>query len=436
MSLINNLSELPRLSPTTILGKGKEEQQHLLELFKNHYAFTSDFAFQSTWNHIAKEHHFKWSKKGVSAESLQKLTTAFDAVYHGPGIQPTSPPATSLAPQMANYLIGQGEMQKEFLSKEAIAPFLLKKDPTHLQEMREVLKSSLQHCCDNPPQDEEETVYQAYVGNIIALLPYFYPPVGESFNIPQKVDGAWKACTYKLDKVFELTPRWLGSPITALGLTTVDGGPSLISFLGTSYPTGSGFLLTLFADATPGMSVGGKPFLFGKTQLEKWLDSNPQTEIFGHSLGGALALHLSNTKHPSLKHAWTFNPAGLYPWDYPERSNMPINIYYQDNDLVPTMGAFPKGENVNITRIIPQERQAPIPSHARVFTGMDQVTMYKSSPQTEHKRFARIVLTSLHMLLGAISLPFFLLFILYRLLRTGAEHALGLATPKEPLLPR
>jgi len=50
-------------------------------------------------------------------------------------------------------------------------------------------------------------------------------------------------------------------------------GPPLLTFLGTTYPTGSGCVATLLADFTPGHSVGLAPYLQGKKGITEWFEN-------------------------------------------------------------------------------------------------------------------------------------------------------------------
>ncbi|HEV7737738.1 MAG TPA: hypothetical protein VGO47_10260, partial [Chlamydiales bacterium] len=102
-----------------------------------------------------------------------------------------------------------------------------------------------------------------------------------------------------------------------------------------------------------------------------------------------------------ISHVDVYNPAGLYPWNWSNPFNQQIvNIYYQENDLVPTMGMFPTGVGVSLYRVLSSTIENCLHSHARVFTGGKEVTILKSSPEYENSRCVRRVLTAVHLLIS------------------------------------
>jgi len=204
----------------------------------------------------------------------------------------------------------------------------------------------------------------------------------------------------------------------------------LITFLGTTFPAGEGYIATLLADFTPGMSVGHAPYLYGKKALREWFAGKQDVRLYGTSLGGALTLQTLRHHKERVGQVYAYNPPGLYPWNWSGFADAPeTNIYYQENDLVATMGLFPEGEKVNVYRVLPGNRENSVKAHARAFAGGEEVALLKSDPRYENERPLRKLFTALHLMLGLVLafLPILLAYLLYTFLATAARPALYLA---------
>jgi len=402
-------------------------EQCCQEVFREKIGISNEALFQKIWYQAVNTEHIRFN----SAIPLDRLISKIDAairktfLYHGKGvdfsIDSVADPATFI-----KYLLGKGTFPVEFINRLNLKAVLIRKNPELLKKMRDVLRQVLLNCSQQVPKPNspEELVFQTFIGNVIALLPYSYPEKGEEYVIPMRIDGKWKTCTYQIDQRIDLTYQWFSTPIVAYGLLSKDG-PPLLTFLGTSYPTGSGCLATLLADFTPGYSVGLAPYLQGKKRIADWLQDKNSVHLFGLSLGGSLTLHVARNYPEKIGQVDAYNPAGLYPWDWKgKEGRLPtVNVYYQNNDLVATMGFFPDSPNVSIYRIIGQKSENFIQAHMRAYSGSDEVVIVKSSPAYENRRCVRKILTFLHFLLGFIVfIPVLTAYIIYCILIRPLYH--------------
>lgn len=341
-------------------------------------------------------------------------------VYSGKGIEVRERGPNLQVHQIVQYLLGKGALSSEWINLKNTRGVLIQKDPALLRALTEEFRVILNGCAEQLPLPgtKEEVLFKAFVGNILALLPYCYPEEGDSFSIPQKIDGEWKKVLYKVDRKIELTPKWLSSPIAAYGLVAEEG-PPLLTFLGTTYPAGEGFIATLFSDVTPGLSVGHAPYLSGKEKIKEWFQGKEGIHLYGISLGGALAFHVLRNHKEKIGGVDVYNPPGLYPWNWKETycEGPEINIYTQENDLVGLLGAFPCGDKVTLYRVITEKKENSFKAHMRVYTGGSTVAIFEASPEVENSRFSRKLLTALHFLFGVVFvfIPVLCTYLLYRL---------------------
>jgi hypothetical protein len=399
-------------------------------------------AFERAW--ARAEPRFRWKAgEPLDGDAERRIETALREtfIYSGKGIEAKGSGPDPEVHAVVNYLLGkEGSLADWAKMKTSV---LMRTDPLLLAAMQIELKAVLAEAAQMPAamSQGEEEIYKAFVHNIIALLPYCYPDEGEEFVIPQKVEGVWKACKYRVDRKIELTPRWFSTPMICYGLTS-DDGPPLLSFLGTTYPAGEGFVATVLSDFTPGLSVGHAPYMMGKEKIAEWFEGKQGVRLFGMSLGGAMTFQALRHHRDKIDSVDAFNPPGLYPWNWKERFDGPqkVNIYYQENDLVATMGSFPEGNGVSVFHVHSKEKEGMFQAHARVYTGGDEVTMLKGDPAFENRRTVRKVLTALHFLLSAILafIPVMLAYFFYSIAVKPALFAaerLPKAIPLRNLLP-
>lgn len=386
------------------------------EIFKEKLGIQSPRIFEKVWDQAIHRIHPDERADLGRIEAVLRDTL----IYHGKGIEVDGQGPDPQVHEIFQFLLGHGTASTKWLTLRNAKGILLRKDPELLKAMREEFRAVLKSCGENPPVlgSREEVLFETFVGNLIALLPYAYPEEGESFSIPQKVNGEWKSVPYTVDRKIELSPEWFSSPISAYGLTSPEG-PPLITFLGTTYPAGEGYLATLLSDVTPFMSVGHAPYLYGKTQIEEWLQGKSEVHLCGASLGGALAFHVLRNHKEKIAQVDVYNPPGLHPWQWKEKFNdsVDIRIVYNENDLVGTLGFFPEGDKVRIIRPVLEERQNALKAHALAYSGNEKVALLKSDPAYENSRFSRKLLTALHFFLGFVLafIPILLAYLLFSL---------------------
>jgi hypothetical protein len=355
--------------------------------------------FQRVWDQAIAAHQIQWPKEEqLTPEILQQLEGAIRStlVYLGEGIEAVV--SDSQVGEMVRYLLGRGTFSSDWVHWKNVRGVLFKKDPALLKEMREEFRSILKACANRHPKNaKEDLLLQTFIGNVIALLPYSYPEEGEGFIIPQKIDGQWKSCHYTVDRRIELMESQFASPLVHYGFVSNEG-PPLLSFLGTTYPAGDGFIASIFSSFVPGFSVGEVPYLLDKDNISCWLEGKEGVRLFGVSLGGALAFHTLKDHRQKIDQVHAYSPVGLFARNWKETydDSPEINIYYQSNDIVPRLGIFPVGKKVTIYRLFPENIENAFNAHFRVYTGGKKVQILRSNPEYENSKFSRGILTSLH----------------------------------------
>ncbi|HSW71862.1 MAG TPA: hypothetical protein VLG44_00440 [Chlamydiales bacterium] len=385
-----------------------------------------DELFQRIWDEgLASREINCRENEPLTIEKLEQIEAALReaVVYLGKGIDVSAYPNDPELHEIIQFLLGRGDFSSTWLTNlQNLKGVFLEKDLRLLRGMEGELASILEYACLRMPSPQEETLFQAFVGNIISLIPYSYPEEGTTFTIPQKINGKWEAVEYQLEKRIELTPKFFSSPIVAYALVS-ENGPPLLTFLGTTYPAADGFVATLLADCTPFFSVGRAPYLWGKGKIAEWLQGKTGVRLFGMSLGGALCFHTLYDHREKIQSLDVYNPPGLY-WKETFDGSVEVNIYYQENDLVASMGFFPEGKNVSVYRVFPEKMENPLKAHARVYTGSDRLAMLKNDPAYENRRGVRIFFTFLHFTIGILSIPLFVLTLLLQLLYRGIQYCI------------
>jgi hypothetical protein len=146
--------------------------------------------------------------------------------------------------------------EKDLLKNKALLKAVVwKKNPELLKEGRDLLSSIFEGMMDNVDNlSKKESFHQEMIiGDLLSLYPFLGPKSGEEIHVPVRVNGSWQLVPYE-SEVIELTPKWMGSPLVAVGLIPKnrdEGHPPLLLFKGTTYPTDDGFSLSLITDLTP-----------------------------------------------------------------------------------------------------------------------------------------------------------------------------------------
>lgn len=368
-----------------------------IDFWKKEFEFLGDVLFQRLYN------------QAVACNRISLAGLRETLVYSGKGIRAEAAPSDTKIHAIVEHFLGRTDrVEAGSFTKEIVEAVFFKKNSGFLSCMRDELRGVLRACVKYlPPKNEaEEKLLESFVGNIVALIPYSYPEEGEKFLIPMKIKGEWKFVSYTVDRKIKLGSEYFTKSITAYGLISPEG-PPLLSFLGTTFPAGEGFFSTVLADFTPCMSVGHAAYLFGKKQINDWMQHKRDVQLYGVSLGGALCFQTLCHHREKIAQVYAYNPPGLYSWDWGKNSfdsDAKVNIYYQDNDLVATMGAFPTGKNVTVYRMMGLKTENFAKAHVRVYTGGEKVTLLKSDPLYENGRLERKILTILHFFTGMILL--------------------------------
>jgi len=424
----------------TILGghANRDFFQKISAVYKKRLGLESDRIFKKVWDQALAAHDIRWDvRKPLTIEEFNKIEAVLKdtLIYHGKGVEIDGAGPDPQVHEIIQFLLGQGTPSREWLNAKNAKGILIRKDPALLKAMRDEFRAVLKSCGEHLPipGSKEEILYKTFIGNIVALLPYAYPEEGEVFSIPQKINGEWKNSVYTVDRKIELSPKWFSSPIAAYGLTSKEG-PPLLTFLGTTYPAGEGYLATLLSDVTPFMSVGHAPYIYGKKQIEEWLNDKEQVRLCGTSLGGALSFHVLRNHKEKIAQVDAYNPPGLHPWQWKEKFNdsVEINIVYNENDLVGTLGAFPEGDKVNVIRPVLEKNQNSIKAHAQAYSGNKEVMLLKSDPAYENSRISRKLLTVCHFFLSCLLafIPILLAYLVFSLFNALIFHPLGLLKQK------
>lgn len=422
----------------SILKHESEIERRVKELFQSRVGMQGLAVFNKVWSHAVKEAgvHFQ-DRYSVSIETLQKIDAALQRIvqYQGRGIDTSSTPADNkIVHSMMQYMIGSGALSLSWAERKTIQAVLLTKDHKLQKAMGEELRAALKMCAENPPKpgSKEEPLFEAFIGHVIALIPYCYPHMGDTFIVPVKQEGEWVSFEYHVDRVIKLTSEKFSTPIPFFGLVS-EGAPPILTCMGTTYPAADGFIATVLADFTPGFSVGQSPYTEGQGQIRDWMRDKQDVQVYGMSLGGAFTLHLLREYKEKLRSVNAFNPAGLYPelWTEKYDEGVKINIYTQQGDIVSYLGAFPEGKNVNMYQFIRGQlgkSENPLSAHARVYAGADFVTMCKLDPSVQNTNRARKWLTSIHRSFSW--LVYFSALVTYQALRiaNAVRKALGLVT--------
>lgn len=388
-------------------GLDKKVHAYLLDFFQQRYRFEDKQNFQRIWNKVAKT---TWTpKKILTAGILREIDKKFkeNLIYHGQGISatPSSQSTNKTIACLVKALLHGGAFSLKQVEKRAAKAIFIAHDKPLMKEFQQELQAELIQLSTTPPKNkEEEIVWRAFLGNILALLPFSYPSNDETFIIPVLENEVCRLVNFHTE-VISLNFNDLSSPMTALALAPIGEETSpILSFIGTTFPTGSGFTATLLADFSPGKSVGEVVYDRNKEKIERWVKEKKNVHVVGMSLGGAMALHMLR-HHPQITRLDAYNPPGLYQknWKKEPVKTCQVNIYCQPGDLVSKLGSWPTGENVFLYTIFPHQKgmsEAPLSAHARAYTGCEKITILRQDPKQENRSILRRLITNLHQIFG------------------------------------
>lgn len=332
----------------------------------------------------------------------KKRTTS--GIIHKPVNLPTKN-SDPIIKEFVQALLHEGDLPFRSATKSHFKAIFWKIDEELLRLFKEELQEKLLSLHANLPKDEQEKfVWETFLGNILAFIPFVNAQDKDIFLIPCKnSDNTYSIVEYEV-KILQLAITRFSGPMQAVALTPKDSnyGP-ILSFSGTTYPAADSFATTVLADFTPFNAVGEAIDL---SEVEKWIKDKSNVQLIGASLGGALCFHTLRKFQDKLSMINAYGAPGLYEncWNNIE-IKIPVNIFTQTGDLVPKMGVWPTGKHVHLYRITPVEDKGskfPIATHARAFTGCETIEIEKLDPAEENKKTSRRVLTRLHQIFGCL----------------------------------
>lgn len=272
-----------------------------------------------------------------------------------------------------------------FNRESAIALFLAY-DPKLVAQHRSQFQEFLKFLVSHSALDERDIlVAQMFVGNLIALLPYFDFAQGAIVDLPKFIDSKWRLLPYRIVHIPLIERK-----IIAYGLepqATCKVAPILI-FQGTPYPAASGFWDAILSDFHPTQSIGKDIFEKGKAQIDQWMRGKIQVECYGISLGGALAYHAGESYHAQVSvHA--YGAPGLISMKG-NIKNIRGEAFFHYQDLIKLVGFHPESKHFKIYALLTGYKVDFVLAHARPL-GMGPTIVLKLNPQHDNRTLSRYV---------------------------------------------
>lgn len=296
---------------------------------------------------------------------------------------------------LIKYLLYDIPFSSEMITWQNIKAALINTDPKLVDQIKHEFHKIFKSVFDQR-KNHDDFILEMLLGNLLSLFTYFKPKNGEKVNIPQKTGNNWEFIEFKVEKI-KLTPKILGSPVYAYGLTPLNpkkGSPVLL-FKGTTFPQDKGFLTSIISDFTPLHSVGGGLYEFGKEAIGKWIKDTYKAhnktpiKVYGQSLGGAMAYHVASD-HKEMVVIQAYVPPGLIT---DRESKLHGKTFCHENDFINALGKHPKG--IELYKIITSSMRNKFTSHLRVYGSEDAIVL-KVNRKKENLRFSRTFLTILH----------------------------------------
>ncbi len=269
------------------------------------------------------------------------------------------------------------------LDQESAKAMFLEYDPklvaqyrTHFQEVFKFLAHNLIW------QERDPLVAEMFLGNLIALLPYFDFEQGAILHLLKRIDDQWRLVSYQLKYI-----PLIEGKIRAYGLDpTQDKASPMLVFQGTPYPAASGFFEAIWSDLHPTKSVGEDIFKQGKPQIDQWLAGKEKVECYGLSLGGALAYHAGQAYGSQVEvHAYV--APGLIPMKG-GMSRIHGRVFFHYKDLIKSIGFHPESDHFTIYAVLTKTEPTLIEAHTRP-PGIEPTLILKINPRYENRTFSR-----------------------------------------------
>ncbi|KAF3363192.1 hypothetical protein PHSC3_000206 [Chlamydiales bacterium STE3] len=331
----------------------------------------------------------------------------------------------------------------KFLNKSVFKAFF-RKDEALLAGVREHFQAILDRIGERAsklPQQEYSSI-EVLIGSVLSFVTYFNLQNNDELRVPQLIEGEWKSVSYRVERI-ELTPSWMGSPMTAFGLTSSSELVApLLLMKGTTYPADDGFALSLLSDINLGCTPGTFAFYLAKNKLRGWLKNAAayrKAKVYGQSLGGSLTLLIASHFSKYLDDACAYSSTALMPHDLRKwkkkslrnpAAYMPnVKIFCQENDLV-SLAGFSWAKEWEVYRVYAQREYNFIHAHVQTFLFHSVHLMEKVDLKRELRKPSRIIIATLHLIcsvpLFIISLQFYALYLLIRkagkIIQTSRVH--------------
>ncbi len=254
---------------------------------------------------------------------------------------------------------------------------------------------------------QDDPIIEMLIGQILCLMGQLVGkyaiggvPSNNLITIPRKIDGSWKLVDYELELI-PLNPAWIGEVIEAIGLTPLDPLASPILLY-----RGTKDALSFLSDATPALGVGELLYWTGRAKIEAWIERaikefpNRKIQVFGVSLGGALAYHTA-VHYPEHVEIHAYVPPGVHARNLtlPEGVHIQGKIFIAQNDFVSMIGKHPEGPE--LIKVIRGKTPNFVLSHMRCFGG-EETLLLRVNTHWENRKRVRKTVSTLH----AIASPF------------------------------
>lgn len=412
----------------------KELDQRILDSTKDYFRETYHIPkgkeFDRLWKDLAAP---QWTpSQELTQEKIEAIKGRFDKIfYNGPGFfHEQEASGLEVDDQAVENLIQAlchgRSLTSGIINRRFLNSIFIDVDPSLLKSFRDGLQRELVRLSERPPQnDQEAIVWSAFRANVIALLPYSYPDPKTEIRIPVlDKDRKVRMVVYEMTDIpLTLTP--IASPMRPLGMIPRSDKDALpiLSYMGTTFPGGDGFITSILADTTPGYQVGGYIYKHNKAAIGAWFEGKEGVEVTGISLGGALALQTAADYSDKISRVDAFNPPGLErdAW-HASTGNTLINIYCQAGDIISKVGHWFYSKNVNLFRVFAHQEgvwEDPFTSHIRLATGCRRVTFIKENPEEINRKVERGYFTFIHRYISpwAVFVPTFMALVIFEALR-------------------
>lgn len=364
----------------------------------------------------------------LQTEKVKKLTAELNTILEGvetEGVYPYENADLVPGEPIKNafkYLLHSISLTREIanLSTARLALFPNEEQQGALiDEIRSLFRKLFEMVRGSP----NDPVLELLIGHLINIYAFLScSQNGELIEIPRKIDDVWQLVEFRLERI-PLNSDWLGEVIEAFGLTPTqrrDADP-LLAFKGTRGT------LSRLTDFNPCLGVGELLYWLGKDKIDTWLHDNVQAgrraQIYGMSLGGAMAYHTA-AHHPDLVEIHAYAPPGVLARNLGD-AEIRGEIFMDPNDYVSRIGTHPVGPKM--VKVIRGTPLNPALSHVRLYGGEETLLLHVN-PTMENQRTSRTVLTILHQI---ISIPFCLLYTLACLVQ-GIFNQIAKLIPASP----